>query len=211
MNDKINFIVKTTPEEVLRAKKWWKDLEMQWKFAYNEAVFGKGPTIEPPTEDELMLLLVGIDTLRFAGPFAQSPNVTTPLTNLSGLIPLYNLTYLSITDMNVTAVKELVRFTKMKHMFLYNNKISSLEGIENMRELENLYVQNNQISSLIPLKNLTKLITLYVSKNKLTSLNGIKAKHAKKLKKLYVMPNDDLPDKEIIAFQNKVGIICKTG
>ncbi len=207
----MNFIIKTTPEELQRARKWWQDLEMLWKFAYNEAVYGKGPTIEPPSDDELMLLLVQIDTLRFAGPMAMNPNISHPLKNLSGLIPLYQLRYLSLTDMEIASIKELQRFTKMEHLFMYNNKIQSLEGIEGMKNLKDLYVQNNEITDIRPIRDLTNLETIYVSGNKLTSLKGLRSKHAKRLKKFYVMPNDHLPDKAIIDTQNKKGIICRTG
>lgn len=207
----MDFIVKTTPQELIRARQWWRDLEMQWKFAYNEAVFGKGPTIEPPGDDEMMVLLIHADTLRFAGPFAVQSNITTPLSNLSGLIPLYHLKFLSLTDMNIRSITELTRFNKMEHLFLYNNKIESINGIENMANLKDLYLQGNEITNLSPLKGLTTLETLYLSNNKITSLKGIKSKHAKKLKKLYALPNDDLSDRDIIKFQNKVGIICRKG
>lgn len=207
----MKFIIKTTPEEVLRAQKWWKDLEMQWKMAYNEAAYNKGPVLEPPTDEELMLLLIQVDTLRFAGPLAINPNVSTPLTNLSGLIPLYHLRYLSISNMHITSLKPLSRFTKIEHLFVYENRLTSLEGIENMRELKDLYAQDNEITDLSPIKKLTKLETLYLTKNKLTRINGLSKHHAAKMKKFYIIPNDHLPDKEIIRVQNKLGIICKTG
>ncbi len=207
----MKFIIKTTPEELKRARKWWNDLEMQWKFAYNEAVFGKGTVIEPPKDDELMMLLIKADTLRFAGPFAHSPNVSSPLTNLSGLIPLYHLKYLSITNMHFTSLKALKRHTQLEHLFVYENRLTSLEGIENMKNLENLYVQGNQITDLTPIKNLTKITTLYVSNNRLTKIEGLTEKHADNMKKFYVLPNDDLPDREIIKTQNRIGILCRKG
>jgi hypothetical protein len=207
----MQFIVKTTPEELLRAKKWWRDLEAQWKMAYNEAVFGKGPTLEPPHDDALMVLLIQADTLRFAGPLAVNPNITTPLTNLSGLIPLYHLTYLSLTNMQITSIRELSRFTKMRHLFLYENRIQSLVGIEQMSELIDLYVQGNQLTELSPIKNLTNIHTLYVNNNKLTKINGLTKKHSSKLKRFFLQPNHDLPDSEIIRVQNELGIICRMG
>lgn len=207
----MQFIVHTTPDELKRARQWWRDLEAQWKMAYNESVYGKGPTLEPPKDEELMLLLLQIDTLRFAGPLAQHPNISTPLTNLSGLIPLYHLTYLSISNMSISDLRPLRRFTKMRYLFIYENQITSLEGIEQMTELEDLYVQNNQLTSLLPLQSLTNLSTIYVSNNRLTSLQGITKAHAEKLKKLYVLPNDDLPDREVIRIQNELGVLCRTG
>lgn len=207
----MQFIIKTTPEELKRARKWWNDLEMQWQFAYNEAVFGKGMVVESPTDDELMLLLLKADTLRFAGPFAHAPNVTMPLTNLTGLIPLYHLKYLSITNMHFTSLKELQRHTRLEHLFVYENRLTSLEGIEQMKNLKDLYAQGNQLTDLSPIKNLTNITTLYVSGNRLTKIKGLTEKHADNMKFFYVLPNDNLPDREIIRTQNQIGILCRKG
>lgn len=205
----MNFIVKTTPVELQRARQWWQDLELQWKLAYNEAVFGVGPTLEPPHDDHLMLLLLQIDTLRFAGPGAENPNVTTPLTNLSGLIPLYHLTYLSVTFMQLTGLNELVRHTRLQHLFVYNNQLSSLAGIENATGLLNLYAQGNELIDLEPVRRLTQLETVYVNHNKLTSFEGVTQKHEEKLRRFYALPNEGIRDREILRIQNEVGVICR--
>ena len=207
----MQFIVKTTPEELQRARKWWQDLEMQWKFAYNEAIFGKGQSVEPPTDDELMILLIRADTLRFAGPMAANPNMTTKLTNLSGLIPLYHLFYLSLSDCDITSLEGLKQHTKIEHLFLYNNKITSLKGIEGMTKLKDLYVQNNELTDIETVRNLTNLETFYCSGNQLTSLKGMTKKHAAKRIKLYALPNDNLKDKNILKIENKLGIKCRKG
>ena len=207
----MQFIIKTAPEELRSAQACWQNLEMQWKMAYNEAVFGKGAVLEPPKDDELMILLVRADTLRFAGPGARNPNMSTNLTNLSGLVPLYHLTYLSISNTRITSLKELVRHTQLRHLFVYENHLESLEGIEGMVHLKDLYAQHNKIKDLAPLKKLTNIETLYVSRNDLSSLDGITEKHADTMRKLYVRPNDNLTDREIIKFQNTVGIICREG
>lgn len=205
----MQIIVKTTPEELQRARKWWKDLEGQWKFAYNEAVFGKGPTFEPPKDDELMILLIRADALRFAGPGAAHPNMSTVLTNLSGLIPLYHLIYLSISNMTFTSLEPLQRFTKMKHLFVYENKLTSLRGIENMLELEELFAHGNAIEDILPITRLTKLKKLYVNSNKLKHAKGLTESHGNTMKELYLLPNDDLPQREIIRIQNEIGLICR--
>ena len=207
----MNFIIKTTPDELKRARKWWQDLEMQWKFAYNEAVYGKGPTIEPPKDEELMLLLLQIDTLRFAGPLAFNPNMTTVLTNLSGLIPLYHVTYLSISNMKLDSLKPLVRFNKLKYLYVYENQLDSLEGIENLTGLTQLYAQNNNITDLSPVKKLTNLETLYVTNNAFDKINGLTLKHEDKLQKFYVLPNKNLRHREVIRIQNELGILCQKG
>ncbi|MEM6772539.1 MAG: leucine-rich repeat domain-containing protein, partial [Bacteroidota bacterium] len=202
-------IVKTTPAELQRARQWWRDLELQWKLAYNEAVFGVGPTVEPPHDDHLMLLLLQIDTLRFAGPGAENANVTTPLTNLSGLIPLYHLSYLSVTFMHLTGLTELARHTRLQHLFVYNNQLASLKGIEQATGLVNLYAQCNKLRDVEPIRRLVQLETIYVNYNELTSLGGITQKHEEKLRRFYALPNDDIRDREILRVQNEIGIICR--
>ncbi|THH35484.1 leucine-rich repeat domain-containing protein [Neolewinella litorea] len=207
----MNFIIKTTSSELQRARGWWRELELQWKMAYNEVVFESGPTAEPPHDDQLMLLLLNIDTLRFAGPLAMHPNVTTPLTNLSGLIPLYHLRFLSVSDMALSGVTELVRHTELRHLFLHNNRITSLKGIEGATHLESLFVQHNRLTSLAPVAGLTRLHTLYATHNHLTSLAGLTEGHADRLRHFHILPNDHLPHREIIRLQNGAGILCRTG
>lgn len=207
----MHIIVKTTPQEILRARQWWRDLEMQWKLAYNEAVFGKGSSMEPPKDDEMMNLLVGAGALRFAGPTAAHPNVSVALTNMSGLIPLYQLRYLSITNMQITHVRELARFTELRSLFIYENQITSLEGVEKMIHLEELYAQSNKIEDLKPLAGLTKLKTLYLVRNQIAKLDGLSTAHAENLNRFHIQPNELLPDREIIKFQNQIGVLCRQG
>lgn len=207
----MSFTIKVSSAEMARAKLWWQQLELQWKLAYNEAVFGKGPTLEPPQNDALMMLLIRADTLRFAGPLAVNPNVSTPLTNLSGLVPLYHLRYLSITNMHLTQLRELARFTELRHLFVYDNRITSLEGVEHLTQLEELYFQNNAVTDLRPIRGLTKLATLYASNNRLTSLEGLTPQHEKHMKRCHVLPNAGLTDRAILQAQQKLGIICRNG
>lgn len=203
--------VKKDPKELLQAKQWWGNLEMQWKMALNEAVFKKGATLEPPTDDELMVFLIMVDTLRFSGPGAQYPNMSFQLTNLSGLKGLLRLKFLSITNMKITSLKELAFHTNLQHLFVNNNNITSLVGIENMTQLVDLYIQNNEITSLKPIKKLTQLKTIYATENNLKSINGFTDAHADVIDKFYVIPNKELRDKDIIKFQNTYGIICHKG
>jgi len=197
--------------ELKKGQAWWNGLNMNWKMAMNEAAFGKGPTIEPPHEEELILLLVRATALRFAGPLAPAPNHTQSLDNLSALSGLTHLTYLSFTHSNVTSLKPLRGLTKMRNLFVYENKLTALDGIEPMTNLEELYCLHNQITSLLPISKLTNLHTLYISYNAITSLEGITARHADKLRTFYCEPNDALPHREIIRIQNEYGILARRG
>ncbi len=197
--------------ELLKGQSWWKELSMKWKMAMNEAVFGKGPTIEPPHEEELILLLVRATALRFAGPLAPAPNLTQALDDLSALAGLTHLTYLSFTHSKVTSLRPLRGLTKMRNLFVYENQLTALDGIEEMTDLEELYCLHNQINSLLPITRLTNLHTLYVSFNAITSLEGLTLKHGDKLRNFYCEPNDTLPHREIIRVQNEYGIIARRG
>lgn len=207
----MQIIVKAEAKELLRARQWWAQLETQWKMAYNEAVFGIGPTLEPPREEALMVLLVRADTLRFAGPGAVQPNLSIFLTNLSGLVPLYQLRYLSLSHSRVRSVQELQRHTRLQYLYLYDNALESLAGIEGMRELQELYVQNNRLRDIEAVRYLTNLQKLYITGNELQHLRGLTTAHSDTLKRCYVLPNNALAGKEIIRVQNDYGIICRTG
>lgn len=207
----MHIIVKAEAQELQRARQWWQQLETQWKQAYNEAVFSRGPTLEPPQDDALMILLVRADTLRFAGPLAPQPNLSTRLTNLSGLVPLYHLRYLSISHTRIRSVAELRRHVQLEHLFLYDNELDSLAGLEGMQQLRVLYVQNNRLRDIDPLRQLTQLEHLYVSGNALQNLDGLSPGHSEQLKKFYLWPNDELPSSEVVRLQNECGIYCRYG
>ena len=188
---------------------WWNALEVKWKMAFNEALLRKGPTLEPPKDEELMLLLIRSSAFRFAGPLAPAPNLSFELTNLSGLSELTHLTYLSFTHSNVHSLKEIANLNKLQSLFVYNNKLTSLSGIEGMKELTELYCLQNKIKSIKPVKGLTNLKTLYINYNEIESLEGITNAHSEKLRNFYVEPNERLPHKEIVRVQNEFGIICR--
>ena len=207
----MDIIITGNAEELKRGTHWWNNLEMKWKMAFNEAVFGKGPTIEPPKDEELIILLVRADTLRFAGTGAYAPNVTNIPDNLSGVAGLPHLTYLSFTDSKLNSLKEISGLVNLRHLYVYNNELSSLIGVEKMIHLEELVAHNNTITSLQPVRKLTNLKTLYVAYNRLTSLDGITAAHEKNLVNFHVLPNDQLRQREIIRVQNNYGILCKKG
>ena len=206
-----NIIVKATTEEEFRARQWWNKLESQWKMAFNEGLFGVGPTLEPPRTEFLIMMLTRVDKVRLSGPGAAHPNLSFKLTNLSGVAGLTNLNFLTVANAKIQDLTYLAHHYKLESLFLNNNNISQLTGLEGLTALKNLYLNVNEITDLRPLKKLTNLETLYVNYNKLTSLKGIKAKHAKKLKNFFVEPNEDLLHSEIVRLQLKCGILCRRG
>lgn len=207
----MQIFVQGNSAEAKKGAAWWQGTSLKWKMAFNEAVFGKGPTIEPPKEEELILLLTRATALRFAGPTAYSPNLSQIPSDLSAIAGLEHLTYLSFTDSALTSLREISGLIQMEKLFVYNNELTSLEGIERMSGLDELACHNNRITSLEPVRHLTQLETLYVVNNRLTSLSGITIDHEDRLRNFYVQPNDELRHREIIRVQNECGILCKKG
>jgi Leucine-rich repeat (LRR) protein len=106
---------------------------------------------------------------------------------------------------------ELLGFTNIKNLFLTDNQIDSLEGIETLTGLEQLYCNSNFITSIKPIQGLKTLKTFYINNNQLTSLEGLTKHHAHTLKTFFCLPNDNLPYKEIIRVEHKLGIKCSKG
>ncbi len=177
----------------------------------NEATLGRGATLEDPSDDDLLLLRYQLENLRFAGPDAQSSNLSIRLTNLSGVAALDQIGFLSVTNGAIEGVEELSRLKALKHLYLYDNAISSLKGIEELTEMEELYVQQNKLTDLKPLRKLTNLKTLCASRNELILLEGLHEGHSDQLKRCFLLPNEQLSQREIIRLQNEAFIMVKTG
>lgn len=184
---------------------WWRQLNADWKFAFGTAFFHHS---NQPTEKELVQLNQ-TPVLRFSGPSAPYPNMAFELSDLSGITPLHNLELLVATHHQITAIEPLCLLKKMKHLFLFNNRIQSLKGIEPLTLLEQLYVQFNEIESLQPIESLLNLQEVYVHDNHLFSLDGLTGEHSEKLTKFFCMPGNNLPQKELIRVGNNLGIRCR--
>lgn len=186
--------------------RWWHELTPQWRMAFQASVLGH---LNLPMPEELENLWRA-PALRFTGPTAPYPTLRFELTDCSGVAAMSNLEVLIITHHRLESVQELAGLKNLKSLFVNNNQLGSLTGVEELKRLEQVYAQVNQIDSLEPLRNLTNLRELYVSANALLTLNGITAKHARSLKAFFCLPNEQLPDREVIRFERKMAIRCRT-
>ena len=191
-------------------KEWWATLEPQWKKAFNEAVLGLGPIENKPTRTE-MELIHNSPAIRFAGPGAPHPNMTFQLTNLSGLAGLSGVETLVVIFHQIKNLEGLDHMTQLTNLFVYHCDLTSLTGIEKLTQLEQLYANVNQLVDIKPIKNLINLKEFQLAYNKITTLEGITSKHTSKMKNFTCLPNDDLPDREIIRVENRLGIRCQRG
>lgn len=184
---------------------WWEKLEPQWKKAYNETIFNKGPKEETPSAKELDDLL-SIQVLRMVGPQGSHSNISFELTNLSGLPGLDKLQILIVTDHQISSVEELSLLAELRSIFLIHNQLKSLKGLESLNKLEMLHVNVNFLEDLAPISELSSLRLLNCAYNKLNTLSI-----PKNIKELYCLPNEDLPDSEIIRIERNKGIRCRRG
>ncbi len=191
-------------------KEWWDSLESQWKKAFNEAVLGNGAIENRPSRTE-MESIHQATALRFAGPKAPYPNMTFELTNTSGLAELDKVETLVIIFHSVQQLGSLAHMKELTGLFVNNCQLQSLSGIEELINLKLLYASTNEIKDIKPIKKLTNLADFQFPYNKIASLEGITNKHTSNLKNFVCLPNDDLPDRDIIKVENRLGIRCKRG
>ncbi len=194
----------------LQPAEWWSGLEEQWQRAFNEAILRRGPVTATPSTQELDLILTA-PALRFAGPRAHYPNMSFELTNLSGLSGLTKVEILVVNHQEISTIEELAGLLQLKSLYLLDNRIEDLHPLRKLVRLEELNFPQNKVKSLKPLENLTALRVLYCSENLLASLDGISVKHRGTLKSFHVIPNENLPDHEIMKFERKIGIRCLKG
>ena len=187
---------------------WWNGLEDQWKRAFNEAVWRKGAVLEEPSTEELELL-TDSPALRFAGPRAPYPNMTFELNNLSGISALKQAETLVVTHHALRSVQEVAQLKQLKNLFINNNLITDLQGIQALHQLEMLYAQCNALTTILPIRKLTKLREVYLNDNQLNSLEGLREEHSKSMKMLMVLPNENLPDREVMRVEREIGIRCQ--
>lgn len=191
-------------------KEWWDGLESQWKKAFNEAVLGKGPIENRPTRTEMESIHAAA-ALRFAGPNAPYPNMTFGLTNLSGLAQISKVETLVVIFHPIQQLGDLSHMAGLTGLFVNNCQLQSLKGIEDLEQLKLLYATVNEITDIKPIKKLTHLADFQFAHNKVASLKGITKKHVANMKNFICLPNEGLPDKDIIKVENRLGIRCKRG
>ncbi len=196
-------------EQLSAATRWWSQCSDLWKRAFNEVALKRDSTEALP--DEMLLIIYHSPAHRFAGPKAPYPNMSFEVDDLSGLVGLPNIEVLVVTFQQLTHIQEIKHMPSVRSLFVHDNHITSLEGIEALPDLQELYIQGNEITSLLPLAGLTQLKTLYCTDNLFSSLEGVGPEHADNLENFFCLPNPNLKDKTVFAFEQKVGIRCRKG
>lgn len=191
------------------ARSWWMGLTDPWKQAFNEHLLQR-TTLETP--DDLSLHgMFTVQTLRFTGPRAPYPSTSVELEDLSGIQGLQHVTILIVAFHQLRNLRELSGLKQLTSLFVNNNQITSLEGVQSLENLQEIYFNVNQVETLLPLTSMTQLHTIYCNYNQIRSLEGIGEQHRAHLRNLVCLPNEMLPDAEIIRMERDIGIRCKKG
>ncbi|MDH5328130.1 MAG: leucine-rich repeat domain-containing protein, partial [Gammaproteobacteria bacterium] len=106
------------------------------------------------------------------------PMPITPITDLSGVEQLFNLTSLILSGNSVPDVSPLRNLANLRELDLAINDIgsvASVSGLDSLTGLTHLYLYNNQITDINGLENLTNLIYLDLNINQLGRSAGVKA------------------------------------
>jgi hypothetical protein len=199
-----------TEQDKIKYQDWWNGLTENWKKAFNQAGFQKGEITDDLSMDEIHDLWHS-SALRFAGPTAMFPNLTFEIGDLEGMKLFENLTTLVAINSGIKSLKPIAKLRNLQSLFVLDNELKTLTGIENMVNLTQIYFQNNQITSIEPLRKLINLVDVFAFDNKITALKGLTEKHSRNLTNFRILPNADLPQKEIIKLENRVGIRCLRG
>lgn len=188
---------------------WWAGLSAPWKTAFNEVTLQRSSTEALPVE--VLHSIWTASALRFAGPTAPFPNMSLELDNLDGIAVFPKLEIFVFTHHKIQSLAPLAKLPGLKSLFVFDNQITALDGVEALTELRELYFQGNRVESLRPLEHLTQLQTLYCPNNRLRALDGIGKQHAGALRQFVCLPNEELPDAEIIRMEREVGVRCQKG
>lgn len=183
---------------------WWESLSEQWKKAFNEAILNKDPITDMPDEEGLEWILES-PNFRFAGPRAFHPNMSFPLTDLTGLEVMNQATLISVNFHEITSIQPITGLKNLTSLFLDNNKIQSIKGVENLKLLTTLVVSFNEIDSLLPVKDLIHLQSLQIADNKLSSFEGLHEGNTENMTQFIGLPNR-VAQKEIDRLQNDLRV-----
>ncbi len=84
----------------------------------------------------------------------------------------HSLTHLNLSKNNISNIKILSKFKRLKFLDLSTNAISDFVSISNLKNLENLYLDDNSITS-VPVLNLQRLSELWLYNNQINDISNL--------------------------------------
>ncbi|AJD26836.1 leucine Rich Repeat family protein [Clostridium botulinum CDC_297] len=92
---------------------------------------------------------------------------------MQGLESMENLTYLDLSNNEISNIDSIKKLVNLKKLVLHKNKIGSIKSIESLKYLEELDLSNNLIGDITALGGLSQLTRLDLSRNGIVSINSL--------------------------------------
>ena len=112
-------------------------------------------------------------------PLAGLTNLTSlylwgnEISDISPLSDLTNLTNLHLSGSSISNLSPLSGLTNLTYLGLDSNSINDLSPLSGLTNLTNLSLSSNSINDLSPLSGLTNLTTLYLGDNEISDLSPL--------------------------------------
>lgn len=104
------------------------------------------------------------------------------------LSDLYKITYLHLSDKNISNLEDIVNFKNLTSLYCESNDISNITWLKELSNLEVLYLNNNKIEDISSLGELVNLKELSIRANKIKDITALK--ELTNLKTLYIGGNN---------------------
>ncbi len=88
---------------------------------------------------------------------------------------LTNLSYLDLSDNQISDITSLRLLTNLSHLELENNQISDITSLQLLTNLSHLKLENNQISDITSLRSLTNLSHLELDNNQISDITSLRS------------------------------------
>jgi hypothetical protein len=169
---------------------WWDELPNDWKMYFNDKLFANGRVTNKPPE-EALLFVKSIEKIEINNYYtSEYRNSTTYYTylikSLDGLKQLLNLKELIITgvELSQNSIEAINSLKGLTYLNLSNNNISALPLNYRLGNLTELDISQNKFESLDFLGNVPALEILHCQSNNITGADGLE--RAKNLRLLFM-------------------------
>lgn len=97
-----------------------------------------------------------------------------PLSDISGLDGLMNLTELELVADQISDIGALEDLIKLEELSLSNNQISDISALAGLVKLKNLSLESNRVADISPLRGLRSLERLSIGNNQISDVSSLK-------------------------------------
>jgi parallel beta-helix repeat protein len=95
--------------------------------------------------------------------------------DISVLSGLTNLTFIDLTNAQISNISALSGLTNLTALELWYNQISDISAVSGLTNLTQLYLSHNQISDISAVSGLTNLTVLYLTWNQISDISALAA------------------------------------